>query len=202
MPAKQKYDWEAIEKDYRTGQYSNYALSEIHGASDPAIRKRAKQYNWEKDLVDEYQEKIKNRLVRDDGAQCALNKELKSNSEIIEDKTIVDNAVAIGIAVIRNHRKKIRRLQDIADALADKLYKALVKDGEIDLKTDKDFEVVLAYKGNNESITDMAWKLARIEAECVKLERQAFNLDSKEKEGGGASDIDERIKARMEKLKR
>jgi hypothetical protein len=36
-----KYDWEPIEKAYRTGKYSNRQLSQIHGPSEVAIRKNA-----------------------------------------------------------------------------------------------------------------------------------------------------------------
>lgn len=48
---KPPVDWEAIERDYRTGHYTDRELGARAGVSHTAIQKRAKKGEWQKDLA-------------------------------------------------------------------------------------------------------------------------------------------------------
>lgn len=50
--ARKRVDWEAVERDYRTGQFSLRELESKHGAGYAKISKRAKDHGWTKDLGD------------------------------------------------------------------------------------------------------------------------------------------------------
>lgn len=47
--AQRKPDWEAIERDYRLGRWTNVELASRYGCSEGAIRFKAKDRKWEKD---------------------------------------------------------------------------------------------------------------------------------------------------------
>jgi len=43
-----KTDWAAVERDYRTGKYTNRQIAEVHGCSHTQVGRRATQYGWTK----------------------------------------------------------------------------------------------------------------------------------------------------------
>ena len=49
--AKRKTDWEAVERDYRTGKYTLRELETKHGADDGLISRKAKKSGWTQDLA-------------------------------------------------------------------------------------------------------------------------------------------------------
>ena len=48
--AQRRPDWDAIERDYRLGHWSNRELAARHGCHESAIRKKARGADWQKDL--------------------------------------------------------------------------------------------------------------------------------------------------------
>ena len=58
-------DWEAIEREYRAGQLSTYAISRKHKISDNSIRKRVAKEGWARDLSEQVREQVRINLVRD-----------------------------------------------------------------------------------------------------------------------------------------
>jgi hypothetical protein len=200
MSKKKIIDWEAVEKDYKVGKYGSVrALASYYDISEAAIRKKAKGdpkkglTAWKKDLVEDYQKGVEEELVRSgtrlstqNGAHCAP----KSDQEIQQDKQIVDEAVKIGVEVVRNHRKKIGDLHEISGSLTYKLKEALLNDNAESLEKWSRF---------TESPTDMTLKLSKITSELVKLERQAYNLDKKEEsDKKKEQDVEDIIRKRME----
>lgn len=58
-----RYDWELIEREYRTGRFSLAQLEARHGVNRSNISRRAKKYGWQKDLT----ERVRERTRQDQG---------------------------------------------------------------------------------------------------------------------------------------
>ena len=199
--SRKKIDWESLEKDWRTGQFSNLFLGEKYGVSEAGIRKNAKKYEWKKDLVEQYQKGVEHELVRtvdSESTNDGSSLELKSLDQIEDDKKIVDKAVKIGVEVVRQHRKRVKQLTKITDELTRRLGNDLFP---LENNDDPELGTLEEVHGRSESHTDIAWKLSKVISETVKLERQAFNLDAKngDPKNNKEIDIEERIKANMRK---
>lgn len=50
-PARKRVDWEAVERDYRTAQFTLRELADKHGATHTTISRRAEREGWTKDLT-------------------------------------------------------------------------------------------------------------------------------------------------------
>lgn len=109
--AKQKTDWELIERDYRAGVLSIREVAKKHDVSDTAIRKKATSAGWERDLSAKAAEKARVALVR--------NEVRTANPQT--EQEIVDAAADQIITVVRSHRKRINRSTDLVDLLTQQL---------------------------------------------------------------------------------
>lgn len=146
---RSRVDWEACEKEYRTGTFSNRQLAEKYGCTEAAIRDRVKRYGWQKDLVEEVKKATSHKLLR---------AELRTEEELREDAKIVDVASDIRAGVVLEHRKDIRKLRDVAARLL------------VDLEIG---EEVLPLPQKSSVFRDLCNSLARV----IPLERQAHGLD-------------------------
>ncbi|PAV01290.1 hypothetical protein CBG25_17520, partial [Arsenophonus sp. ENCA] len=61
-----KPDWEAIESAYRAGSLSIRAIGDKYGVTEGAIRKRAKQNGWLRNLTEKVKEVTRTKLVRNE----------------------------------------------------------------------------------------------------------------------------------------
>lgn len=195
MPRKPKCDWEALEQEWRTGQYSNLQLARNYGISESGIRKRAIKHEWKKDLVEEYQKGIAEALVRDGANEKTNPAPFKSSEQIQADKAVVDEAVKVGVHVVREHRKAIGKLASIKIKLTEKLETAIEEEPD----EDNNLPSLIGFKSYHESVFDVLSKLSGITSNIIKLERQAFNMDAKEKENPQSADLEDRIKENMKK---
>ncbi len=141
-------DWDAIERDYRAGQISIRGLARQHGVSDTAIRNRAKAKGWTQDLSAAVRTRVREELVREGVRGCELAGIMPS------DAAIVDQAAAIGVEVVRSHRRDIERLRQAAAGLLHYL---------------DDFKPT----ERSRIIADLSHAMGRL----IPLERQAFGLD-------------------------
>lgn len=110
-------DWEAIERDYRAGLLSLREIGKVHGISEGMIRKKAKAGNWERDLTERVNEKVRAELVRSDGTQP---RDLRTADPRTE-REIVETAAATVVQVVRGHRKHISRQIELVDILTEQL---------------------------------------------------------------------------------
>lgn len=150
-----KYDWESIHSDYRTGQLSVRAIATKHDTHEATIRKRAKSRGWQRDLSQHVRAATNAKLVRSESTH--LDTYLSA-----DDSTLVEAAANTNVAVVLEHREHIRRWKGIASKLA-----ATLEDMDVTQDNVADFARTLS------SGVDT---LGRV----IKLERQAFGLDSKE----------------------
>lgn len=112
-PAKkrQRIDWEAVERDYRLGQFSNVELAAKHGTNPATLSRKIKadqaldQDRWQKDLTEVVRQATNARLMaelvkesQDPGQEAAREGQEKV-------KTAIQAAAEINAAVIRQHQK-------------------------------------------------------------------------------------------------
>ena len=102
-------DWEAIERAYRAGLMSIREIAKQHSISDKAIRNKAKDKAWERDLTAKVQEGVRAALVRAESAPADTEQE------------IINEQVDIVVGVVKIHRKRITRQTDLVDLLTEQL---------------------------------------------------------------------------------
>ena len=164
MAGKRKQiDWEPIKKEFCAGQLSIKEIGRRHDCSDTAIRKKARQEGWQRNLADKVREKVREKLVRSEVRDQNAN----------EDE-IVDEAATRGFQVVISHRKDIRALRELEAKLIDelqnnptKLYITQYQGGIIE----KVVDLTAAEKAQ------AANNLANVQFKRIHLERRAFNLD-------------------------
>lgn len=122
MAKRKTYDWEAIEKEFRSGQLSIREIANQHGCSDTAIRKKMKALGVERDLSERVAQKVRTELVRN---------EVRTANPISE-KEIIDTAADRAITIVRSERKKIGKGVEIVETLLDQLAEFAEKREEIE----------------------------------------------------------------------
>nr|BDD48030.1 hypothetical protein 3 [Halomonadaceae bacterium] len=176
---RKRYDWEAIERDYRTGRYSLAELSAMYGASRSQISKRASKEGWERDLSGAVQQRTRDKVVRStlsDEALAALDG---------DDQAIVEEAATLNAAVVKGHRTQLQRWRGITERYAALLESQVVKGTmEVQLKNGDVAEVDVPLDYIGKSLGAGTQALERI----VRLERQSYGLDAEE--GGESSHED------------
>lgn len=160
---RKKIDWEAIRREYRKGQFSNVELAHLFGCSEGAVRKRAKQDNWEKNLADRVQEATKEKLVRGEVRDNVRSSYEGSGARKREDddQSLVDEAATINAEIVRGHRTDIGKLDEVCKKLMKKIN---------DYKVTKDLKEI-------KTLTEILRNLTQTRAKVIELERQAFNID-------------------------
>jgi hypothetical protein len=150
-------DWEAIESAYRAGSLSIRAIADKHGVSDTAIRKRATQNGWQRDLTEQVQKATRQKLVR---------KEVRtdgSREHVRTDEEIVNEAADEAAGVVIEHRTDLARWRRIANKLGDFL-------------DDVDFT-----EENHASLSRSLVAGVDAQVKIIKAEREAYNIDTGEK---------------------
>lgn len=177
-----KYDWEPIEKAYRTGMYSNRQLSQIHGPSEAMIRKKIKQ-GWKKDLSKPVNDRVKDKLT----AKPAEEKvEQVAEEQGVEpeampkptDEEIIEAAANTAASIVFQHRAYAMKGREITGLLLDKL-KAQMEEGKMKVAQFGalvETDIPLDYM--SKTLNAATQSLERL----VKIERQAFRLDDEEKD--------------------
>lgn len=66
-PKKRRMDWEAVERDYRTGRFTDQELADKYGnlVSRQAVTKMAKTKGWQKDLTEAVRQATKASLIQE-----------------------------------------------------------------------------------------------------------------------------------------
>ena len=189
---KKRADWEAIERDYRTGRYTLRELEGRHGVSYAEISRHSKKQGWTKDLRD----------IIKHATDAALLRETVTEAQKDVTETILI-AAEMNKAVILGHRTDIKATRDVTAILLHELSIAslLAEDQEI-------LSQVLAGSGAEPvdeararaavqkalSITNRIQGVKALADTFDKLqvaERRAFGLDEKtgKEPGGGLADM-------------
>jgi hypothetical protein len=109
-----RVDWEAVERDFRTGKYTLRELGEKHNVSHAAVGKRSRDKQWDQDL---------GRQIRQ-ATNAKLTAELVSNEvdkNVQEVSTTVQIAAELNKQIILGHRARLVELASAVDKAKDKL---------------------------------------------------------------------------------
>lgn len=149
-------DWEAIESAYRAGSLSIRAIAEKNNVSDTAIRKKAIQQNWQRDLTEKVKTATKDKLVRAEVRSDGSQTKVRTDSEIVEEAS--DAAAQIVLA----HREGLAAWRGITNKLRD-----FLEDAEIT-------------EDNHASMSRSITAGVDAQIKVINAERKAYNLDSEE----------------------
>ena len=183
MAEKKVIDWEKIELDYRAGVKSLRQIAGEQDIAESGIRRRAKQYEWVRDLSEKIKAKADD-IVRKESVRSAV----RTKTTISEKDTIDANANEVA-SVRLAHRKDIQRSRKIAMSLFDELEMMVGQEnvrllemlGELmyspdDKGNDKVNDLymkIISMPGRVKSMKDLSDTLKTL----IALERQAFGLD-------------------------
>ena len=183
MAEKKVIDWEKIELDYRAGVKSLRQIAGEQDIAESGIRRRAKQYEWVRDLSEKIKAKADD-IVRKESVRSVV----RTKTTISEKDTIDANANEVA-SVRLAHRKDIQRSRSIAMKLFDELeHQVGVENaqnlemlGEL-LRSEDDkgrdalndiYHKIISLPGRVKSMKDLSDTLKTL----IALERQAFGLD-------------------------
>ncbi|CBV42531.1 hypothetical protein [Halomonas elongata] len=158
-----RHDWEAVERDYRTGRFSLQQLSDRHGPSKSQISKKAAAEGWEKDLTGAVQQRTREKLSRPE-----------ASAPDVPESDIIEQASDENAAIVRGHRAALSRWRRIADRFADRLDQQLeageitvqLKSGEL-ASIDLPLDYIAKAMGAGTQAFDRV----------IRLERQSYGLD-------------------------
>lgn len=178
---RKKTDWDAVERDYRTGNFTLRELAEKHGATHTTISRRAERLGWTKDLSDAIRQATNAKLV-----QQAVQQ--KCNDAHHDATQTVLIAAEINKQVILGHREDLGASRKIAnDLLAELASSALLaEDQELlaqilagsgaepadEARARATVQKALSLSGRVKSIKDLADAFTKIH----DGERRAFNI--------------------------
>lgn len=166
---RQKYDWEKIEAEYRTGRFSNRQLETMYGPSEATIRNRAKKFGWKKDLTDAVRTRTKEMTTA--GQADGID---SSGAERPTDEQIIEAAAATGASIVFQHRSYAKRGREVIGKLLDRLEGQLAREKITISSFGKESEIDIPLDYVGKVVNSATQSLERI----VKIERQAFNLDA------------------------
>lgn len=197
-------DWGRIEAEYRAGVLSVREIAASQGISHTAIQKRAKAESWERDLGAKIRAKA-DRLVakREVATQVATETALS-------ERVIVEANAEVIAQVRLTHRGDIARARKLCMSLLAEievetdsldLFEELgeLLRAEDDKGQDKRNDVYRRVISGASRIDSMK-KLADALKVLVGLEREAYGIETGEKQGSGGNDMVSVLSQLIEKL--
>lgn len=175
-PGKPKADWEAIERDFRTGKFTLRELEAHHGVSYAHISRKATKCGWTKDL----------REVIKQATDAAVLRETVTKAQKDVTETVLV-AAEVNKQVILAHRQGLQELTQVKRTLLDQIQQAAAllpdlaeviemvrqpDDNGIDRAND-----ALRKAMSRSALVDDLKKLADVDEKVRKGEREAFDLD-------------------------
>lgn len=175
-PGKRRADWEAVERDYRTGRYTLRELEAQHGVSYAQISRKASALGWDKDLREVIKQATDAALLRETVTQAQKD---------VTDTVLV--AAEANTQVILGHRTGLQALANVKHALLNQIAQAtllmpdLADVIEMVRKPDENgvdrANDALRKAMNRSTLVDDLKKLADVDEKVRKGEREAFGLD-------------------------
>ncbi len=177
---RRKTDWDAVERDYRTGKFTQRELADKYGVTHGAVGKQAREHGWKKDLTEEIRR----------ATNAKLTEQLVS-SEVAKGSQQVANTVAaaaeVNTRVILGHRAGLQAITNVKRTLLAQIEQAasllpdlaevieMVRqpdDNGMDRAND-----ALRKAMSRSALVDDLKKLADVDEKVRKGEREAFALD-------------------------
>lgn len=186
MARRSDIDWEAIEKDHRSGIMSIAAIAEKHGVSSSQIKLKAKKEGWTRDLSSAIKARAKAKVAQIDVQELveqSASESASKSARLIQQA--IEEASDVAAGVIVRHRADIRlqqeragRLEALFDGMLDKV-PATVKgdEGEVEALNVAD---VFKLSQTLKAIVETRTKL-------IDKEREAFGIE----DGSAPGDSDD-----------
>lgn len=111
---RKKADWDAIERDYRTGTFTLRELAEKHAVTHTTIARRAEKSGWTKDLTDAIRQATNAKLV-----QQAVQQQCTDAHQNATETVLV--AAEINKQIIFGHRQDLSESRKVANSLLSEL---------------------------------------------------------------------------------
>lgn len=112
-----KFDWDAVERDYRTGKFTLRELAAKHGPSHVAIGNRARDNKWTQDLSDAIKQATNAKLVQE-----LVTNEVNNAFQQVTNTVVI--AAEVNAKVIMGHRHDIANTRNVAASLLAELANA------------------------------------------------------------------------------
>lgn len=198
---KPSADWVAIEIEFRAGIKSLEQIGKEFGVTKGRISQIAKRDQWTRDLNKRIKAKADARVN-----ESAVNKALNAKRDRLAESTVVDANADLQFRIRMEQRTDITRSRTLFGKLMDELEQTtdnkelfeqlgelLDKSGEnadgkmVMDRLNETYRKVISMTGR----VDSAKKLTEILEKVVKLEREAFGIESDDK---GLSSVDTLLK--------
>lgn len=180
---RQRTDWDAVERDYRTGKFTLRELAAKYGVSHQAIAKQAKANGWTQDLSIAIKQATNAKLVDD-----LVAKEVARSGQAVANTILA--AADLNKQVILGHRDDIRRARALTNFLLDELEQISIAPTKLNklvevLGAGQEFTASETLEAR-QAVSDLvklpnrilsAQRIAQVMARLQPLERKAFGLD-------------------------
>lgn len=180
MATKKKTDWEACERDYRTGKFTLRELEAMHGANNATISRRAAKHKWTQDLAIAIRHATNVALI-----ESIITDECSKSQQ--NTAVAVLAAAEIRKEIILSHRAGLQEIKNVKDILLNQIRQAAVNivdleeviemvrnpdDNGMDKAND-----ALRKAMSRSALADDLKKLADVDEKVRKGEREAFTID-------------------------
>lgn len=185
--SKRRTDWDAVERDYRTGKFTLRELAEKYGVSHQAIGKQVKTKGWTQDLSTAIKRATNAKLVAE-----LVDKEVAKGGQEVA-KTVLA-AAELNKQVILKHRGDISKTNSLAMDMLNELSLTTHKQSEIEELFEKvtgemagpalqaaqqQFKDFMRVHSRVGSVHKLADTLAKLQT----LERRAFGIADEGEDG-------------------
>ena len=179
-PVKRRTDWEAVERDYRTGRFTLRELETKYGVNNSTISRRADKHGWTQDLSSAIKQATNAKLIQSIvAAECSTAQQNTAETVLV--------AAEVNKQVILGHRKGLQELTSVKRTLLDQIQQAaallpdLAEVIEMVRKPDENgidrANDALRKAMSRSALVDDLKKLADVDEKVRKGEREAFGLD-------------------------
>lgn len=198
MPGRQRIDWDAVARDYRTGQFTTRELGEKYKVAHGTVARMMKQIGCSPDLTKEVRQATNAALMKADIARLTEEGVQKTVDAIAA-------AAEVNRQVIEAHRSQLFTLRDSVAGMTNELMTVTGIQLRPDVRLSdvanaaglEETEVVALMGATSlETRVKIAEKLANTLARLIPLERQSRGLDeSKESDASFEALLDRLDKA-------
>ena len=177
---KRRTDWDAVERDYRTGRFTLRELETKYEVNNSTISRRADKHGWTQDLSTAIKQATNAKLI-----QSIVAAECSTAQQNAADTVLA--AAEVNKQVILGHRTGLLELTSVKRTLLDQIQQAAAllpdlaeviemvrnpDDNGIDRAND-----ALRKAMSRSALVDDLKKLADVDEKVRKGEREAFGLD-------------------------
>lgn len=189
---KRKTDWQAVERDYRTGNFTLRELGTKHDADHGLISRKAKKDGWTQDLAIAIKQATNAALV-----EQLVNTEVTKSQQKVN--TTVQAAAEVNKNVILGHRTGLNKLTTIKAKLLSHIEQAADNMAELadiiemarcpdENGMDRVNDALKKAMGRSALVDDLK-KLSDVDEKVRKGEREAFNLNDDSDKGQGNTPV-------------